>query len=159
MQNPGQTQIFYKVGQTQLTQSKHDPVDSDDPDDLTQLQHCCSPNNLLISSFISTKHTYVSISPTYVPYSLKFSWTKIFVVCQICLEKVIFVIKISWMHSRRTRSFKSLVARPLFSIFICGRKSGLRETIVANRYKYLIEMSTRYKLFVDIMRLKITYNL
>ena len=82
-------------------------------------------------------------------------------VCQICLEKVIFVIKISWMHSRRTRSFKSLVARPLFSGFICGRKS------VANPYKHLIVNRDEYalcyltddKLFVDIMRLKITYNL
>ena len=31
MQNPGQTQIFYKVGQTWLTREKCDPVDPDDP--------------------------------------------------------------------------------------------------------------------------------
>ena len=81
-----------------------------------------------------------------IPYSLKFSRTKIFVVCQICLEKVIFVIKISWMHSQRTRSFKSVVARPLFSVFICDRKSGLRKTIVANQYKYLIVNRDEYAL-------------
>ena len=39
MQNPSQTWIFYKVGQTRLTQAKSDPVDLDDPDDLTRLQH------------------------------------------------------------------------------------------------------------------------
>ena len=27
MQNPGQTQIFYKAGQTRMTQQKRDPVD------------------------------------------------------------------------------------------------------------------------------------
>ena len=32
-----------------------------------------------------------------LPYSLKFLRAKIFVVCQISLEKVIFVIKISWI--------------------------------------------------------------
>ena len=31
MQNPGQTQIFYKVRQTRLTRAKRDPVDPDDP--------------------------------------------------------------------------------------------------------------------------------
>ena len=81
-----------------------------------------------------------------IPYSLKFLRTKIFVVCQISLEKVIFVIKISWIHSQRTQSFKSLVARPLFSVFICGRKSGLRKTIVANQYKYLIVNRDEYAL-------------
>ena len=35
MQNPNQTQIFYKSGQTRLTQTKRDAVD---PDDLTWLQ-------------------------------------------------------------------------------------------------------------------------
>ena len=35
MQNPGQTQVFYKAGQTQLTWTKHDPGDPGDPDDLT----------------------------------------------------------------------------------------------------------------------------
>ena len=38
MQNPGQTQIFYKVGQTRLTREKCDPVNPDDLDDLTRLQ-------------------------------------------------------------------------------------------------------------------------
>ena len=38
MPNPGQTWIFYKVGQTQLTRAKCDPVDPDDPDDPTWLQ-------------------------------------------------------------------------------------------------------------------------
>ena len=31
MQNLGQTRIFYKAGQTWLTQAKSDPVDPDDP--------------------------------------------------------------------------------------------------------------------------------
>ena len=31
MQNPGQTRVFYKAGQTWLTQAKRDPVDLDDP--------------------------------------------------------------------------------------------------------------------------------
>ena len=35
MQNPGQIRVFYKAGQTQLTQTKHD---LGDPDDLTQFQ-------------------------------------------------------------------------------------------------------------------------
>ena len=35
MQNPGQTRIFYKVGQTRLTRAKRDPVD---PDDLSRFQ-------------------------------------------------------------------------------------------------------------------------
>ena len=35
MQNPGQTQIFYKVGQTHLTWTKRDP---DNPEDLTGFQ-------------------------------------------------------------------------------------------------------------------------
>ena len=39
MQNLGQTWIFYKAGQTWLTQAKRDPVDLDDPDDQTRLQH------------------------------------------------------------------------------------------------------------------------
>ena len=39
MQNLGQTWIFYKAGETWLTQAKHDPVDPDDLDDSTQLQH------------------------------------------------------------------------------------------------------------------------
>ena len=37
MQNPGQTWIFYKVGQTCLTQAKCDP---DNPDDPTWFQPC-----------------------------------------------------------------------------------------------------------------------
>ena len=40
MQNPGQTQIFYIVGQTRLTQTKRDPVDLDNPDDPTRFQPC-----------------------------------------------------------------------------------------------------------------------
>ena len=36
MQNPGQTWIFYKAGQTRLTQTKRDPDDLDYPDDPTQ---------------------------------------------------------------------------------------------------------------------------
>ena len=39
MQNLGQTQIFYIAGHTWLNQAKRDPVDLDDPDDLTWLQH------------------------------------------------------------------------------------------------------------------------
>ena len=31
VQNPGQTQVFYKAGQTQLTLAKRDPGDPDDP--------------------------------------------------------------------------------------------------------------------------------
>ena len=31
MQNPGQTRIFYKTGQTKLTHEKRDPDDQDDP--------------------------------------------------------------------------------------------------------------------------------
>ena len=38
MQNPGQTRIFYIAGQTRLTWAKRDPVDPDNPDDLTWLQ-------------------------------------------------------------------------------------------------------------------------
>ena len=38
MQNLDQTQIFYKAGQTWLTQAKRDLVDLDDP---TQLQRWC----------------------------------------------------------------------------------------------------------------------
>ena len=38
MQNPGQTQIFYKVGQTQLTWAKSDPVDPDYLNDPTRFQ-------------------------------------------------------------------------------------------------------------------------
>ena len=36
MQNPGQTRIFYKAGQTRLTWAKRDPVDPYDLDDPTQ---------------------------------------------------------------------------------------------------------------------------
>ena len=35
MQDPGQTRILYKPGQIRLTLAKCDPVDPDDPDDLT----------------------------------------------------------------------------------------------------------------------------
>ena len=42
MQNPGQTWIFYKVGQTRLTQANCDSIDPDDPDDPTRLQPCFS---------------------------------------------------------------------------------------------------------------------
>ena len=38
MQNPGQTQMFYKVGKTRLTRAKCDLVDPDNPDDPTRLQ-------------------------------------------------------------------------------------------------------------------------
>ena len=38
MQNLGQTWIFYKPGQNQLTWTKHDPVDLDNLDDLTWFQ-------------------------------------------------------------------------------------------------------------------------
>ena len=38
MQNPGQTWILYKAGQTWLTQAKRDPVDPDNLDDPTRLQ-------------------------------------------------------------------------------------------------------------------------
>ena len=34
--NPGQTQVFYKMGQTHLTQGKCDPDDPGDPDDPTR---------------------------------------------------------------------------------------------------------------------------
>ena len=46
MSNLGQTQIFYKVGQTQLTR---DPVDPDDPDDPTWLQRWYRLSSLLIT--------------------------------------------------------------------------------------------------------------
>ena len=39
MQNPGQTQIFYKAGQTRLIPAKRNLVDLDNPDDPTWLQH------------------------------------------------------------------------------------------------------------------------
>ena len=42
MPNPSQTRIFYKAGQTRLTRAKCDPVNLDDPDDLTRLQRCRS---------------------------------------------------------------------------------------------------------------------
>ena len=64
------------------------------------------------------------------------------------------------MHAPQTRSFKSLVARPLFSIFICVWKKW--STQVANQHKHLIvngHAMLLYKLFMDIMYLKITYNL
>ena len=38
IQNPGQTRIFYKPGQTHLTRTKHDPVDPDNSDDLIPFQ-------------------------------------------------------------------------------------------------------------------------
>ena len=38
MQNPGQTWIFYKPGQTHLTRTKRDLVDLDNPDDPTRFQ-------------------------------------------------------------------------------------------------------------------------
>ena len=38
MPYPGQTQIFYKAGQTRLTRAKCDSVDPGDPDDPTRLQ-------------------------------------------------------------------------------------------------------------------------
>ena len=38
IQNPGQTWIFYKAGQTRLTWAKRNPFDPDDPDDPTRLQ-------------------------------------------------------------------------------------------------------------------------
>ena len=49
---------------------------------------------LLTKSVLST-----NMYPTYssIPYSLKFLRTKIFVVCQISIEKVIFVVKFSLM--------------------------------------------------------------
>ena len=48
---------------------------------------------------------------------------------------------------------------PFLSVF---GKSGLHETIVTNQHKHLIvnrRVMLLYKLFVDIMYLKITYNL
>ena len=42
MKNPGQTQMFYKVGQTRLTQAKCDQVNPDDPGDPIWLQCCDS---------------------------------------------------------------------------------------------------------------------
>ena len=41
IQKPGQTQIFYKPGQTRLTWTKCDPVDPDNPDDPTRFQPWC----------------------------------------------------------------------------------------------------------------------
>ena len=49
MQNPGQTWIFHELGQTHLTRTKHDPVDLDNPDDLTQFQSWCKLCTYLIS--------------------------------------------------------------------------------------------------------------
>ena len=60
----------------------------------------------------------VSVSPgvlphANIPYSLKFSRTKNFVVCQISLEKVIFVIKFSWISCSVLRIiFKISVRAP-----------------------------------------------
>jgi len=44
MQNPGQTQIFYKVGQTRMTHKKSDPDDLDDP---IRLQRCLTHKHLV----------------------------------------------------------------------------------------------------------------
>ena len=44
MQNPGQTQIFYKAGQTRMTRQKRDPGDPDNPDDPTRFQPCYIPS-------------------------------------------------------------------------------------------------------------------
>ena len=49
-------------------------------------------SSILFISHIMTPHIHDRI-----PYSLNFSRTKIFVVYQISVEKVIFVIKISWI--------------------------------------------------------------
>ena len=38
IQNPGQTWIFYNLGQTRLTRAKLNPVDPDNSDDPTQFQ-------------------------------------------------------------------------------------------------------------------------
>ena len=38
MQNPGQTQIFYKPGHTRLTWTKHESVEPKNPGDPTQFQ-------------------------------------------------------------------------------------------------------------------------
>ena len=38
MQNPGQTWIFYKLGETHLTRTKCDPVDPDNPNNLARFQ-------------------------------------------------------------------------------------------------------------------------
>ena len=43
MQNPGQTQIFYKLGKTHWTRTEHDPVDPDNPDDPTRFQPSFNP--------------------------------------------------------------------------------------------------------------------
>ena len=40
LQNLGQTQVFSKAGQTQLTRAKCDPGGPDDLDDPTRLQRC-----------------------------------------------------------------------------------------------------------------------
>ena len=40
MQNLDQTQIFFQLGQTQLTQTKHYLVDEDNLNDLTWFQPC-----------------------------------------------------------------------------------------------------------------------
>ena len=37
MQNPGQTHIFYKAGQTHLSRTKGDPDDPNNPDELADL--------------------------------------------------------------------------------------------------------------------------
>ena len=42
MQDPGQIRIFYKLGQTHLTQTKREPVDLDNPDDPTRYQPWCA---------------------------------------------------------------------------------------------------------------------
>ena len=59
MPNPGQTWIFYKVGQTQLTQAKCDPVDPVDPDDLTWLQ-CWYMHTYIPTHQFSEKTIFIS---------------------------------------------------------------------------------------------------
>ena len=57
MPNPGQIQIFYKAGQTRLTQAKCNPVDPDDPDDLTRLQRWSVPPVMCLFTILHTEET------------------------------------------------------------------------------------------------------
>ena len=52
MQNPGQTWIFYKAGQTCLTRTKRDPDDLDYQDDPTWFQPWSQEYALILTPYI-----------------------------------------------------------------------------------------------------------
>ena len=65
MKNLGQTWIFYKLGQTHITQTKRDSVDLDDLDDPSWFQPC------------STIHVYNYYISYYILWALILSNNKI----------------------------------------------------------------------------------